>query len=513
MNLICRRVAWAIIAVAVMVMAVQLFPVDADGPFSIHDGIWHGIKAERNPANSIVPHHPLFHIIVLVVVPVVRLFAAHDVGHVAVRVVSGAGGVAILALIGLAAGRRRWIAGLAFAAVMFSCRGFIIEAATGENVLPAVAGALVVLFTASRKQVSLLHLGIATVTALLLRQDNLLMVPGVAVAAGLGLPRLHRWRRILVWGFACGVITFSLYALIWRLADGGVTPFWLWLRDIAKDGPWTGRDEKALTLCQTHADSMAAAIIGRHWDVKDLRTWIGPAHALAVGLSAGLLRGDRPVGRLILAAGITFALRFPFFCWFEANNFEWWIMPIATICAIGSAAVRGRPKRSLPLRVAGAGFLLILAATAFTLHYPNLLVLRDSSLMSAVKEAVGLGGGHNRILAHGNHVATALTLLGVDHAVLPDVPGDPEPFASLFRELSEHRVPTTVIVNRFVQDGMPYTMSHRHEARWGLDVQPDEGSSADGAVWRLYKRSGLVFAIIVIPHPHPTATRPDLAPK
>src|SRR5262245_4641651 len=98
--------------------ALWLFPYDSDAAFVVHDPLYYGIQAERTPAESINPSHPLFHGLVLLLVAPLRALGVAMPGHAACRIVSGLGGAWLLLQICALAGRRRLLAGAAFALVM-----------------------------------------------------------------------------------------------------------------------------------------------------------------------------------------------------------------------------------------------------------------------------------------------------------------------------------------------------------------------------------------------------------
>ena len=192
-----RPLLISVLLVAVtMTIAVALFPYDCDAAFAVHDGIWYAEAAERYAPGSIIPHHPLFHVLVLGVLAPLEAAGVPHPGHVAIRIVAGLGGAWLLLQIAALAGWKRFAVGAAFAVVLLCTRGFIIEMATGENVLPAAAAGLFALVLAARPGGSLFAAGAALTIAGLMRQDNAFVAPGVAWAIAASRPagtRVRRW--------------------------------------------------------------------------------------------------------------------------------------------------------------------------------------------------------------------------------------------------------------------------------------------------------------------------------
>jgi hypothetical protein len=71
-----RRAAKVFVLLALaawpIALALWLFPFDSDAAFVVHDALWYGTFAERTPAASINPSHPLFHVLVLALVELLR---------------------------------------------------------------------------------------------------------------------------------------------------------------------------------------------------------------------------------------------------------------------------------------------------------------------------------------------------------------------------------------------------------------------------------------------------------
>src|SRR5690606_31915566 len=130
--------------------ACVVFPLDSDAAFVVFDPIWYGLNAAEAPERSVVAHHLLFHVLVIPLTQGLRAAGFGMPGHLATRVLSGLGAAAILLLFVAMAGPRRRLAGMGVFLLLLSSGGILLEAFTGENILPACAAALGAIWLASR---------------------------------------------------------------------------------------------------------------------------------------------------------------------------------------------------------------------------------------------------------------------------------------------------------------------------------------------------------------------------
>lgn len=489
-----------------MAIALWLYPFDSDGAFAVHDALWYGIGAERFPAGSINPHHPLFHVLVLALVPPIRALGIEAPGHMAARVVAGVGAAWLLLQICALAGRRRILVGAAFAGVLLCSRGFIVEAAAGENVLPAAAAALFALISAARPDPNLWKVGAALTLAALLRQDNVFVAPAVAAAVAMAPPREGRWRRVALLAVGVSLAVGAAYVAAFAVAHGPDEDFRRWILRFGLKGAWSGPKTWSFAQVPVHASAFAVAMAGRQWPRDEIHSAMGLLYAGVLLLPAFLLRGSAPRLRLIVPFAIVLLGRTLFFSWYEADNFEWLMLPIALVLAFGAGFAHGEPATRPVARAAGAAILCGLAAWLLVAHGPWTWKLRERHLIQAVKLAANVDWNDWRFIAYGGRVATGLKLIGVpvetgearlghhvDIAVADF--GDTSPQVIIEQEVARHPMPTIAITDRFVNDGMPDDL--RAPSAWAIDTMDLPGCEvirfegrAIAARWKPESRSG-----------------------
>ncbi len=485
------RLLMVLLALITVVGAIWLYPFDADGPFSMHDGIWYGINAESKPKEAIIGHHPLFHVAALGLVALLRMGHVDAPGHVAIRILAGAGGAALLWGLFRIAGPRPWI-GLGLALVLACSRSFIVEAAVGENVLPACAAALWCLTLAAKDGPRWKSVGVTFVLALLLRQDNILLLPGLLVMLAPRAAKGDALGRLVVWTLGVGIVTAAAYVTIWWLGTLPKTGLFDWLFRLGAVN-WSAPDSmRSLGAALSHhAEALTIAAVGRHW------SWdpdaMVPASSLAVlipTVTLGFLfRGSDPWRRLLVGLAITLLVRVPFYVWFEAHNPEWHVFTLASILAAVAAVSRGMPATSLPARATGAALVLAAAGTLLTFHGSATWQLRERRLMSAVESVVSEGRGRWRFIAHGHALAAGFSMLHVKRDVL-EGSLDGAMLANAVAKAQQNAAPTLFMTDRFVIDGMPWTVENLPR----LPVDDPAFAAAPGT--RIFRRDGLVYAIL-----------------
>jgi hypothetical protein len=452
-------------ALASIAIGLFLYAPDADGAFAIYDGAWYGHYAERYPAYSVLPHHPLFHLVVAGITALLGAAGVAGPGHVAVRLVAGLGGALVVWMVAGLADRRRRTAGAAFAFALFATRGFIAETATGENLFPAFAGALLLLKCASADSPSLAKIGAATALALCLRQDNLLVLPGALLAVAPALPREGRVRRLAAMLGVTALVTIAFYVLAWTwvrtLNDEG---FLGYLTRFKRISGWQGALDVATRLA-LHLGSFGVALVGRHWFTVAPHLAVAAAWILAVLGSTGMLRGTRASRRYATAALVTIAIRLPFFAWFEPTNFEWQLMPMVLLAALGARTAAGEPATSPRWRAAGIGLLVVVGVAVFCAHASNTWTLRKRTLAEAIDKAVEAGGPRAYYLAMDKNAMLALEMRRLPYDQLDIGYGDD--FRHLFKLAHEKRsllhAPIVAVGDRFVETGMSWDLEHAGE--------------------------------------------------
>jgi hypothetical protein len=484
---VLSRIAAILTVLVCTALAIWLYPIDCDAAFAVHDAIWYAIGAEQFPAGSLNPHHPLFHGIVLGLVPPLRALGVEGPGHVAVRIVAGLGGAWLLIQIAALAGRRRLLVGAAFAFTLFCTRGFLIEMAGGENVLPAAAASLWALRLASRPNPNLFATGAALAFALLMRQDDIFSVPAVAVALAMGLPAGKRLSGVAWLLIGAGLVTIAGYGIAWWInTSGGLEAPIPWLLRFGREGSWTGPKHFDWSRLPVYSNSLALAATGRVWPRMDDNAWRGVAYLFAILAPGIALRGTSPKLRLGVAILITLVGRAFFHSWFEADNYEWLVLPFAFVIAFASGLAHGDAATPRGARIAGLVFLGGLSLWILTAHAWDSWKLRERNLMAAIEEATNVDHGKWRFLALGARVGTGFRLLGIPYVEISTKgSGEGEYLPRVGEEILRNPVPTIVIHDRFVMDGMPYTL--RHEGPIALDT-------GDLPNWELVRRSGRAYA-------------------
>lgn len=463
-----RAAALAALAIAAVGLAVFLFPVDSDGAFASFDGVIYGIEAEQGTLPPENAFHPLFHVVKF---PITRALARAGVaspGHVAVRLLAGIGAAWALWLVALAAGRAAWVAGAAFAAVLLATRGFLVNAAAGETVVPACAAALWVLHEVFRAPARPWRVAVALTVALLVRADNVLIVPGALAALWLTWDPAVRGRRIVVALAFAAVATIAGYVAFWWVATRGAVPIWTYMFP-ERVHDWTAQNVASRPL--THVDASSAAVVGRTWPLKDPNLWIGPGFVALQLVAAFLLRGSSRARPLAAGLALTLAVRGAFFSWYDVVNSKWAVMTLGLVAWTAASLCRGEPRRPRPARAAG---LVLLAALAFAVplvHGAFTLRLRDRGFIGAMRHAVEEGRGA-RVLAMGPNVNLALDFLGVHHAILDLRPDPSDSLAALVREAQSRPEPALMIYERWtpwVVSGDPWMMLNAPRRRLPID--------------------------------------------
>jgi hypothetical protein len=490
-----------LLAAAAGWVALALFPHDSNGALAVHDGAWYGMGAESDPLGWIMPHHPLFHALAAALVPPVRALGAPHPGHLAVRILSGLGAIWLLLQIVRLAGPGRALVGGTFALLVFCTRGFLVEAASGETVLPAAAAALFALRVAARPDPSPWGVGGALVFAVLLRLDNVLLLPGILVALASGLPKGARLSALAAVAAGAGLVTLLAYVAAWLIGNGASVPFDRWLLPSGFT-PWMGAPGLTPHRLALYATSIQIATAGQTAPFGAVQPGRGLAVA-AVILAAGLLlRGTSPDRRILAPVLVTLAARALFHTWFEADNFEWLVFPVAALAGVSAGMARGSPATGPVARCAGLLLVGGLVAWMLGTHLRTTWSLRGRSFMSAVEEAVGPDRDRLRFLAQGETPSTALALLGVvRYEKILEVSLHPESTVDLVRaEIAARPVDTVVVLtDRLIVNGQPYFAHQRGALRLPYD------EFQDTPFVRFIRREGLTCAVRI--RPDPSASR------
>lgn len=492
-----RAIVAALMAAAVT-LAIWLFPFDGDAAFVTHDALWYGMNAERSPAASIYPSHPLFHVIVLALLGPLRALDVPEPGHVACRIVAGLGGAWLLLQVCALAGSRRLLVGSAFALVLLASRGFVIETGTGENVVPATAAGLFALTCAAGARHRLATTVAALTLALLFRQDNLMLLPGIVLGFARSAPagaRTAALVKLLTWA---GALTLVAYAAAWLVATKGQTGFLAWMLGTGGPGPRPGDGALDADRLGTHVGAVAFAMTGRIGPASGAHPAIGAAYLVAIGVPGLMLLGSAPRLRLVGPIALAAATWFAFHAWFEAGNFEWLVLPIAACAAGASGLACGEPATPRWMRGAAVLLLLGLAGWLAVAHGPTTWMLRERTVVTSVREATTSARGDWRFLAASVRAHQAMALLRVPHDRIDEGPGVLD---RLREELEKRPAPTAILWDRGLLDGMPHALRHVRRAVTEIDtrVLPDD--------WKKITRDGLVHGLAWTPPGHPSTRR------
>ncbi len=379
--------------------------------------------------------------------------------------------------------------GAACALVVLSTRGFVVEAAAGENLLPGFAAALFLLDVAARDRVDLPRLGGALFLALIARQDNIFLLPGVIIAAGAALPTARRAARLATMLGLTAAATLGVYVLSW-LGSASEESFVDYLTRFGRTAAWG-------TIFGVNADSVAlhfagfgAALVGRHWLAPAPHNLVGAAFVVLLAAAARLVRGTAPLGRFTAAVLVTVAIRIPFYVWFEPVNFEWQILPVVLLVALASRSARGTMLGTRRTERIGVAILILMALAIFAVHAPSTWKLRERRLETAVSEVIEQAGPDAWFVAVDKSTALALTMRGIPHERMLE----PEPHEVTLRvgELLRHAPrPIAVIADRFIEDGMPFTDEHAGMWCAQFDLVPDSRTC------RVLRREGKAYAAIL----------------
>ncbi len=480
------RLAALLAAACAFAFGLWFLPPTSDGALALQDGVWYGHDAETQHFREIHPHHPLFHVLAAAATYGLEALHVSRPGHVAVRLLSAAGGAWCVALITLLAGRRWWI-GLMAAALLASTRMFWIEVAGGETVPLGLASLLALLSCALAPGLTVRRLVTITVLALLLRQDNVLAVPVVAVLAWMNFPAGTRARRIATWLAVAGALTILGYFGAWALDRTQHESFVDYVRRFAVHGAWPSLEGRESPIGAI-ANALSIAWIGRHWPLTETHVWLGIL-ALVAGLAAGwLARGDEAPYRFAWAAAAVVVIRTGLFAWFEPHNPEWQLAPIACVAATVAVFARGEPVVGRT-RNLGLAVLAVLPLAVVAGHVSSSMELRQERGVEAIAAATRSTPKPYRLMTQGWIAPAACALLDLHWEQLPGA--GPDALAALTRELAKRPERTLVLTDRFVIDGMPHTLHHLNQYADELDRLPEPPGV------KLLRREGLVIGVLV----------------
>lgn len=372
-----RALPFLVLAGAILCLFPQVFPWDSDAAFANIDAMTYGWEMEHGGAAYLRSHHLLYHATALILIPPLSMLGAEHPGFMAIRIIAALGLALLVLVLGWAGGWQRRTMLLLFP--LIATREVFMATAVGETLLPAATFSVLTLVLAWREQVPLLHVGVAFVMACLLRQDSILILPGMLVALRLRTHHAPAWPQIVRHVALMGTIALALYALAWWVS--GTPSFTGWLLEIAQRAGrhWAPADPPAAHLLQLRGMALGAAVAGVQsaWDAPLLNTAIGALFLLllaGIGWFCGAGRWPRAMILSVLAA---VGVRTAFYLWFEPQNPEWWITDLALLAAAVVVKCAARPPRA---PYAALGLCVIVVVSLLLLHGSCILRLREGTL-------------------------------------------------------------------------------------------------------------------------------------
>lgn len=467
-----RVLIQGVISAVILLLALRLFPVGSDAEYALFDPVWYASVVEKDGVHTCVGQHPLFHAAAALIHEILTRFGVPNAGTYSVRVLGGLGLVLIvLGLVSLA-GASRLAMSLLLILVLCSMRGVFLEAMAGENVLLAVAFALLVFIEFQRRPPRPLIWIPLLVLALLLRQDNVLLVPVLFVTALLQPQDHGRRRRVLVHFLLAGLLTALGYLIFWKVGgrDLSLRHF---LFEVGESHPAAGLTDGAPSLVQRRFAALGFAVVGRQGAVFDhaLHAALGLGTLALAAIGCVVVSGGARVRRILMPVLAVTILRFPFYAYFEPDNPEWWLFDIVFLAAVGASALQG-PRTARPAVMRAGGLLFILLALGvLLLHGVETLRLRERKLSRAAELAVSVAGPEVRAYGFQNRGVLALQTAGSRN--LRHLPADLDAaHRRVLEDLERERVPTLLLIDLAVQNGYPADLRELRR-KYGGNAAPD----------------------------------------
>ena len=406
---------------------MALFPFGSDAFYASWDPLFHARNAEERPRTSISGHHPLFHVSAGILTRAMARLGVQGPGGVAVTILSALGAAALALFLLISSGPRRGAAAIAIAFPLLASRAFLFEGATGETVPLGVMAAVAVLLAAAHPRVPGFLVCLSLVMALMLRQDNVLVVPAAALAFFTRMPKGQRVGSTAALLTATGVLTIAAYGLLWWFTVLGLgLSDWLFGLSV-KDGVplnpfaeqpwgWTRMEIQIRSLGNLFLGSQDYSQWFSRGTAQWLRIWSGPSLLGIVLIGSTTLAGTRPPWRLIAACLVGSACWILFYLWFEPGNFEWWLAPLSLLTLAACSLARGEPRFPRWLRCTGGTLLIAVSLLCLVAHGPSMWSLRETRLRPATQVALEAARRHPGCLvsACGSRAFLALDLEGVD---------------------------------------------------------------------------------------------------
>jgi hypothetical protein len=299
-------------------------------------------------------------------------------------------------------------------------------------------------------------------------------------------------RAVAILLLSAAAATITGYLAAWMAATGGDAPFGAWLPGIGRQGPFSGPDHLDPSRFRLYAIGASLALAGRVGPVESLTPLTSLAYLAAFLVAGGMLKGDRSRWSLAAPFAVTLLVRALFHTWFEADNFEWLILPVVLVAAFSAGLAHGAPATPLWWRRAGAAVLLVFAAWLLAAHAAPTWTLRERALIQAIEHAASVDRDRWRFIAASTRADLALTLAGVPHATVPE--GE-RAIARVEAELVAQPRPTVVVWDRGILDGMPHSIRNLRDALTDLDTVRLPAS------FEKLERDGLAYGVRWTPPP------------
>lgn len=365
-------------------------------------------ELEHDPASIMLrTNHLLFHAVAYLLYVVAECIGVGQPGVVAIRTLSfGSLGLACWLLFIIAG--RRLLPALGCSLAIACSWGSVFSTLSGETVLVGAVAAMFVLFEVLRADFRPARFATILVLAMLVRQDNVLLVPAIAFAALLRARETRRRLWEISYGLAlAGIATIIVYVIVWLVASQTydvATQRWVPRGAVLDKGligyilgvgivPWSPGGGLTLEHLGQHAASLGRCVFGdAHASVAWLMAVAGIAWIVLLLSASGTARSGNRYGRVALVVVMTaIATRSVFFAWFEAHNHEWHVVTVAFACVVSAASWRDwQPRRGRG--AAAVATIAILVSLPPLLNTTRLAALSDRSPSGVLQVACGHGG-------------------------------------------------------------------------------------------------------------------------
>lgn len=447
----------------------SFYPVDSDASFAVFDGMYYAVHQKAGTHLPEMGHHPLFHAAASAVGAMLWWVPMEVRAHAAHRIMSTCGLGALVVLIVGAAGPYYWKYGFLPALIAVAARGVFIDGVIGESIVPGAAIALWTLQYVASGRATPLRVTVGIVASCLIRADNVSIVPGIVVMLLAAEWSLRRTITVVVWA---GMATVGLYILLWLTTLAGELSFWKYLT-------FSGTREQWGTAVSwdsfvAHCEALSAVLVGREGAVN--RYWAGIVVAWsAATIGLGLLfNGGAPANRMAIGATIVILTRSALFGWFDVHNWEWWVLPVSTVCAWVAARASGGVRLGTRGKTVAVCLTAAISAGMLLTHGSDTVSLRRRDFVEAIRELVRIGDGCH-FIADGPVVSLALDYLDVPHTVVADERDPRDTVIAIGRQISAHPGPAMIIIDRWLLASDPAVREQRRKYMWIDTLESQKG--------------------------------------